>query len=150
MKENISRLVFSSVLARTKENRGSNHPNCCCCCCCCVCVESTMHSWFNYLPPPSPPTFLYHSASGDLWAQYLHPLILITTSILHLNSKCRRRKSEVAVVQWNRLRSGGLGIPERIGSNTDYDLSGNWASTRGTGSLVGGLSHRRPPLGGFL
>ena len=28
-----------------------------------------------------------------------------------------------AVVQWNRLHSGGLGIPERRGSNTDYSLS---------------------------
>ena len=55
-----------------------------------------------------------------------------------------------AVVQWNRLRSGGLGIPERLGSNTGYGLSGNWASTRGNDSLVGGLSDRRPPLGGLL
>ena len=53
-------------------------------------------------------------------------------------------------VQWNRLRSAGLGIPESIGSNTDYGLSGNLASTRGNGPLVGGLSDRRPPLGGLL
>ena len=54
------------------------------------------------------------------------------------------------MVQWNRLRSGGLGIPERIGSNTDYGLSGNWACTRGNGPLAGGLSDKRPPLGGLL
>ena len=44
-----------------------------------------------------------------------------------------------AVVQWNHLRPGGLGISERIGSNTDYGLSGNWAFTRGNSPLVGGL-----------
>ena len=52
--------------------------------------------------------------------------------------------------QWNRWRSGGLGIHERIGSNTDYGLSGDWASTRGNGPQVGGLSDRRSPLGGLL
>ena len=55
-----------------------------------------------------------------------------------------------AVVQWNRLRSGGLGIPERIGSNTDFGLSGDWASTHGNSPKVGGHSDRRPPLGGVL
>ena len=60
------------------------------------------------------------------------------------------KELRAAVVQWNRLRSGGLGIPERIGSNTDYGLSGDWASTRGNGLKVGELSDRRPPLGGVL
>ena len=48
------------------------------------------------------------------------------------------------------LHSGGLGIPERIGSYIDYGLSGNWASTRGNGSLVAGLSDSRSPLGCLL
>ena len=48
------------------------------------------------------------------------------------------------------LRSGGLGITERIGSNPDYDLSGDWVSTRGNGPQVGGLSNRRFSLGGLL
>ena len=55
-----------------------------------------------------------------------------------------------AVVYWNHLRPGGLGIPERIGSNTDYGLSGYWGCTRGKGSQVGGLSDRRSPLGGLI
>ena len=55
-----------------------------------------------------------------------------------------------AVVQWNRMRSEGLGIPERMGSNPDYGMTGDWASTRGNGSQVGGLSDRRFPLGGLL
>ena len=59
-------------------------------------------------------------------------------------------KTVAAVVQWNCLRSGGLGIPEHIGSNTDYGLSRNWASTRVNSPLVGGLSDRRPPLVGLL
>ena len=46
--------------------------------------------------------------------------------------------------------SGGLGIPERMGSNLDYGLSGDWASTRGNGSQVGGLSDRLSLLGGLL
>ena len=49
-----------------------------------------------------------------------------------------RTKEKAAVIQY-RLFFGGLGIPERIGSNTDYGLSGNWASTRGNGPLVGWL-----------
>ena len=44
----------------------------------------------------------------------------------------------------------GLGFPEGIGSNPDYGLSGDQASTRGNGSQVGGLSYRRSPLGGLL
>ena len=55
-----------------------------------------------------------------------------------------------AVVQWNRLRSGGLGIPERMGSNPGYGLSEDWASTRGNDPQVGGLSDRRSPLGDLL
>ena len=55
-----------------------------------------------------------------------------------------------AMVQSNSLRSGGLGIPELIGSNTEYGLSGDWASTRVNGPRVGGLSDRWPPLGGVL
>ena len=54
------------------------------------------------------------------------------------------------MVQRNRLRSGGLGIPEIMGSNTDYGLSGDWASTRVNGPRVDGLSDRWPPLGGVL
>ena len=39
----------------------------------------------------------------------------------------------------------GLGVPERIGgSNADYGLSGDWASTRGNGPQVSGLSDRSP------
>ena len=56
----------------------------------------------------------------------------------------------VAVVQWNRLRSGGLGIPESTGSNPGYGLSGDWASTWGNGSEVDGFLDRKSPLGGFL
>ena len=50
-------------------------------------------------------------------------------------------------VQWNRLHSGGLGIPERMGWNpAGYGLSGDWASTRGNGSQEGGgLSDRGCP-----
>ena len=54
------------------------------------------------------------------------------------------------MVQWNCLRSGGLGIPKHIGLNTDYGPSGNLASTQGNGPLVGRLSDRRLPLGGLL
>ena len=50
-----------------------------------------------------------------------------------------RAVRQAAGVQCNRLRSGGLGIPERIGTNTDYGLSEDWASTRGNGPQVGGL-----------
>ena len=60
------------------------------------------------------------------------------------------KELRAAVVQWNRLRSGGLGIPERIGSNTDYGLSGDWASTRGNGSQIRGFSDRRSPFGNPL
>ena len=35
-------------------------------------------------------------------------------------------------------------------SNADYGASGDWASTRGNGSQVGGLSDGRSPLGGLL
>ena len=48
------------------------------------------------------------------------------------------------------VRSGGLGISERMGSNPDYGLRGVWASTRGNGPQVDGLSDRRSPLSGLL
>ena len=63
---------------------------------------------------------------------------------------CRHSLHQRLETQLSGLRSGCLGIPECIGSNTDYGLSGNWASTRGNSPLVGGLSDRRPPLGGLL
>ena len=53
-----------------------------------------------------------------------------------------------AVVQWNRLRSGGLRIPEHMGSNPGY--GGDLASTRGNGPEVSGLSDKRSLLGGLL
>ena len=43
-----------------------------------------------------------------------------------------------------------LGIPECMGSNLGHGLSGDWASTRGDGSQMGGLSNGRSPLGGIL
>ena len=48
------------------------------------------------------------------------------------------------MVQWKRLRFGNLGIPERIGSNPGHGLKGDWVSTRGNGSQMGGLSDRFP------
>ena len=48
------------------------------------------------------------------------------------------------------LASGGLGIPERMGSNPGYGLSEDWASTRGNGSQVVGFQIRGVPLGGLL
>ena len=54
------------------------------------------------------------------------------------------------MAQRNRLCSGGLEIPERMGSNPGYGLSGDWASTRGNGFQVGGLSDKRSPLGDLL
>ena len=48
------------------------------------------------------------------------------------------------------MRSGGLWIPELIGSNPDYGLSGHWQATRGNGPQVGWLSNKRSPLGGLL
>ena len=68
----------------------------------------------------------------------------------YLKDREMRTVIREAVVQWNRLRSGGLGIPECIGSNTDYGLSGDWASTRDNGPQLGGLSDWRSALGGLL
>ena len=40
------------------------------------------------------------------------------------------------MVQWNRLRSGGLGMRKRIGLNLYYSLSEDWASTLGNGPNI--------------
>ena len=59
-------------------------------------------------------------------------------------------KVGAAVVQWNPLHFGGLGILEHTGSNPGHSVSGDCESTWGSGSQMCGLSDRRTPLGGLL
>ena len=40
-------------------------------------------------------------------------------------------------------------MPKRTGSNPSHSLRGDWASTWGNGSQMGGVSDRRAPLGGL-
>ena len=63
-----------------------------------------------------------------------------------VNKQASAFPSGVAMVQWNHLH---LGIPEHMGLNPDYSVSGDWASTWGNSYQVGGLSDRSP-LGNLL
>ena len=59
---------------------------------------------------------------------------------------------EKNIMAWYKGTScvlGGLGIPERMGLNPGHDLSGDWASNRGNGFQMDGLSDKSP-LGGLL